>query len=286
MRLRLFIDTEEQQIKTKESEKKKIDTKDITVDGVVYTRDTIKTELFQKGDNYHQKIIDSVRIFLKEKKQSKEKRSTTKKSKETTKRWFVVVSEKIIAISQGRSYFIWDIKPSIFANVLSKYVTRTPYGIGLGSPWTMQLAIQEVGLPKIIFATVISALTKPLGIKGMFYRIAGTDARSIDGPTEYSLYPSNVSAKLGPKDPQLVAEEIKDMILKQEAEFKKVDLEISGFSGVVIIDANDLGRNVLGNATNLPSEVVEKIFEDNPMGQGSEQTPITLVSFVSNKMSA
>ena len=97
----------------------------------------------------------------------------------------------------------------MFAKVLSKFVTKTPYGIGLGSPWTMQLAIREVGLLRILFATFISIVTKPVGIKGLFYNITGSVVRSIDGPTEYSLYPSNLSAKLGPKDPQQAADKIK-----------------------------------------------------------------------------
>ena len=118
------------------------------------------------------------------------------------------MSEKIVSIAQGRSYFIWDIKTGFWANTLSKFVKKTPYGIGLGSPWTMQLALNEIGLPRMLFASLTSLITKPLGVKGLFYKIAGNDINTIDGPTEYSLYPSNVSAKLGPKEPQKVAEEI------------------------------------------------------------------------------
>ena len=78
----------------------------------------------------------------------------------------------------------------------------------------------------------------------MFYRIAGETVRSIDGPTEYSLYPSNVSAKLGPKEPQLVAQNIKYQIINNQS-------QISNFLGVVVIDANDIGVNILGNSTGL-----------------------------------
>ena len=49
------------------------------------------------------------------------------------------------------------------------------------------------------------------------------------------------------------------------------------FRGVAIIDANDLGRNLLGNATPLKASEIEQAFKDNPMGQGSEQTPVTVV---------
>jgi hypothetical protein len=52
-------------------------------------------------------------------------------------------------------------------------VTRPGYGIGLGTPQTMQLAIDEVGAPRILFAAAASAVTKPFGIHGVFYRLAG-----------------------------------------------------------------------------------------------------------------
>lgn len=230
---------------------------EIEVDGKTYERYPIKTGLFKKGDDYAKMI-------------SREVADAISKLNPENKNWFLIVSEKIIAISQGRSYFLWDIKPSFMAKFLSRFVKRTPYGIGLGSPWTMELAIKEIGLPKILLATAVSALTKPLGISGMFYRIAGETVRSIDGPTEYSLFPSNVSAKLGPKNPQAAAEMIRAAI--------KTGKTSSGFVGAVIIDANDIGRDVLGNTTDLPNDLVAKIMTDNPMGQGSEQTPLVLVT--------
>lgn len=228
----------------------------INFSNVDYSRYPIKTSLFKKGDNFVKKIsIEATTNFDKLKLKGK---------------WFLVVSEKVVAISQGRSHFIWDINPSVIAKILSRYVKRTPFGIGLGSPWTMQLAIQEAGLARILTATLISAITKPLGIGGMFYRIAGETVRSIDGPTEYSLYPSNVSAKLGPKNPQKAAGDIKTQI---EKNYK------SNFLGVVIIDANDIGRNILGNSTDLSDKLVEEIMRDNPMGQADEQTPLVIVNF-------
>ena len=223
-----------------------------------YLRYPIKTELFKKDDDYEKKITEEVVKALKDLHMKNRK-------------WLVVVSEKVIAISQGRSHFIWNIKPGFFANLLSRFVKKTPYGIGLGSPWTMQLAIDEIGLLKILLATLASALTKPLGISGIFYRLAGETVRSIDGPTEYSLYPSNVSAKLGPKNPEEVSYKIGQKI--------KEKYRNSNFKGCVIIDANDIGRDVLGNSSEIPSRHIEEIMADNPMGQGNEQTPIVIVSW-------
>ena len=245
---------------------------EIKVDGKMYYRFPIKTDLFKKGDDYITLINNYVTKFIKGLSQEKKYKNIL------TNKFFVVVSEKIVAIAQSRSYFIWDIKQSLFANVLSKFVTKTPYGIGLGSPWTMQLAINEVGLPRILLATLVSVVTKPLGIKGMFYNVLGSVVRSIDGPTKYSLYPSNVSAKLGPEKPNLIAERIKSEIRNSKSEINsKFKILNSKFLGVVIIDANDLGQNVLGNSTGLTNQLIERIFKDNPMGQTDEQTPISLV---------
>ncbi len=231
-----------------------------------YFRFPIKTKLVKKGENV-EKLIASQIV------QSINRLDSYGKFKHLKRKsFFVAVSEKIVAIAQGRSYFIWDIKPSNTAKILSNYVKKTPYGIGLGSPWTMQLAIDDVGLPKIIFATIVSGITKLFGVHGMFYRIVGKEIAAIDGPTEYSLYPSNVSAKLGPKEPQKVAEKIN----KQIVALLNGSI-VNNFLGVVIIDANDLGQTVLGNSTPLKNELIEKIFSDNPMGQADEQTPITIV---------
>ncbi|MEK7071053.1 MAG: asparagine synthase-related protein, partial [Patescibacteria group bacterium] len=236
MWLREFFDKNSQV----QSAKRKVQ-KEIDVDRKTYQRNLIKTDVFQKNDDFVTKITNYV----------------LSSKFNVSQEWFVVVSEKIIAIAQGRSYFIWDIKPGVWAKFLQKFVTRTPYGIGLGSPWTMQLAIQEVGLPRIMTAALISAITKPFGIKGVFYRIAGWQAAAIDGPTEYSLYPSNVSAKLAPKNPDLVARQIKERIEDELKNNKRSMFYVPGFRGVVVLDANDLGRNVLGNSTNIDDEIIE-----------------------------
>lgn len=264
--LRLYFD---KPVETKKSERGQFEPNegkqlDIVLGEKTFSRFPIKTELFQKGDTYADKIAKHVALYIEE--LTKSKQADLKKQP-----WLAIVSEKIVAISQGRSYFIWDIKPGFWAKTLSYFVKKTPYGIGLGSPWTMQIAIQEAGLIRILFAALASVITKPLGMSGTFYRIAGRTVASIDGPTEYSLYPSNVSAKLGPKEPVAAASRIGKALKKMVPEqYMETCL------GAVIIDANDLGRDILGNASKLEETHIAEIMSDNPMGQGSEQTPIIL----------
>lgn len=228
-----------------------------------YERILIKTDLFAKDDDYGTKIASYINYKL--------------LSKDSNTKWYIVVSEKIVAIAQGRSYFIWDIKPNILARTLAKFVTKTPYGIGLGSPWTMQLALEEVGATRIALAALAAAITRPFKIKGMFYRIAGRQAAAIDGPTEYSLFPSNVSAKKAPQDPHAAAERIDSAVEERLKQIKSLRDYRDSFAGAVIIDSNDLGRNVLGNSTEFDDKYIENIFADNPMGQGTEQTPVAII---------
>jgi hypothetical protein len=237
---------------------------DITVDGQAWLRFPIRTELFAKGDDLAARITGYVSGLV---------TAAAEDDRDIFRNpWYLVVSEKIVAIAQGRSYFIWEIQPNWWARTLSRYVVRTPYGIGLGSPWTMQLALQEVGLSRILFASAISVAGKALGRRGWFYKVAGPAVRAIDGPTEYSAYPANVSAKLAPAKPDKVSRELTEA-LRAGLPFPADET----LRGVVVIDANDIGRNVMGQATDRPDRFFEEVFADNPLGQGNERTPICVV---------
>jgi F420-0:Gamma-glutamyl ligase len=237
----------------------------VDVDGQSWARVPLQTELFARGDDLEARVTGYVSAGA----------ATVAGSRELAagldKRWYVVISEKIVAISQGRSYFTWEINPSKAARALSRFVVRTPHGLGLGTPWTMQLAIEEAGLPRIVVAAGVGAVGKLVRQKGWFYRVAGHRVNAIDGPTEYSAYPSNVSAKLPPKDPEKVATALRKAIAGALP-----DAAAKNFGGVVVIDSNDLGREILGQDTDRPDDFFKKLFVDNPFGQGRQQTPIAL----------
>ena len=174
----------------------------------------------------------------------------------------VFCSEKIIAITQGRSYPISEIKPSALAKFLVKFVYKSPHGIGLGSPYTMQLALEDVGIPRILLGCVAAALTKPFGVRGVFYKVCGKKAYAIDGPCDYTLPPYNKYAKKAPLKPNKVAREMKN---KLGNEF-------------IVLDANDLNVDILGKSSkNLDDKFLKALFKDNPLGQSSQQTPIAIV---------
>lgn len=214
----------------------------IDVGGTSYERIPVKTHVISVED----RIIDVVAKYTKGKLEKND---------------IVVISERVVAISQGRSYLLEDIHPTFWAKLLSQFVHNHPGGIGLRNPYTMQLAIQEAGLWRILLAAGAAVVTKPLGMRGIFYHVAGNGVNAIDGPCDYTLPPGNNSAKLGPKNPKKVARDISEHI----------------GNAVVIIDANDYGVNVLGTSQGVDKELIKEAFRDNPMGQSDEQTPVIIL---------
>ena len=212
------------------------------LNGVVYARHPVRTHLVTSTD-------DAVEVLT---------RYLGTRSEDVR---LVAVSERMVAITQGRSYPIKDIRPGRLARLLERHVTRPGYGIGLGSAETMELAIREVGAPRILLAAAASAVTKPFGVHGVFYRVAGPQAKAIDGPTSYTIPPYNQAATLGPRDPDGAARRL------------AAALEVP----IAIIDANDAGCAVLGASPGVDRRFVERLFADNPLGQAREQTPVCVV---------
>lgn len=172
------------------------------------------------------------------------------------------ITEKIVACTQHRAIPMKDIKPRRLAVFLSKFVVKTPYGIGLAMPETMEMALQECGTIRILFAAFVSAIGKLFRRRGWFYLIAGEQARGIDGPTSGTLPPYNEYVVLAPAQPEKVAKELSEKI---------------GYP-VAITDINDLGGNILGySGSQEESDLLVRILKDNPLGQCHEQTPMGII---------
>ncbi|MCX7882741.1 MAG: coenzyme F420-0:L-glutamate ligase [Brevinematales bacterium] len=172
------------------------------------------------------------------------------------------ITEKVVAVSQRRAFPVKEIRPRKLAIFLSRFVTKTKHGIGLGIPETMEMALRECGVWRILLAAAVAAITKPLGRRGDFYRIAGYKASSIDGPTPNTLPPYNEYVVLGPDKPNKVAQEVS----------KQIGVP------VLIVDLNDLGGRILGvSDTRLDKRLFYTILRDNPLGQSREQTPLGII---------
>ncbi|MBE7033192.1 MAG: F420-0--gamma-glutamyl ligase [Ruminococcaceae bacterium] len=173
------------------------------------------------------------------------------------------ITEKIVACTQGRAIPMKDIKPRKLAKFLCKFVLKTPHGIGLGIPETMEMALRECGIVRILFAAGVSAVGKLFGKRGWFYKVAGYRARSIDGPCDCTIPPYNEYVVLGPDEPDAVAE--------------KVSCALGGAS-VIITDINDLDGQILGAyPKDIDRDLMVKILKDNPLGQERQQTPMGII---------
>lgn len=215
----------------------------VQIDGKNYNRYPIKTHVVSGGE----KVVDVIQKYVSPYLQAGD---------------IIFVSEKMVAITQNRSISINDIKPSWLAEFAVKYTYKNPGGLGIATPWTMQMVIQEAGVLRFLFASFLSIITKPFGIRGMFYRVIGQRAKAIDGPIPHAMPPYNERVTLTPLNPTEVAKAIKNE---------------TGHDAV-IIDANDLGVEVLGKSSNsIQDSWACAVFKDNPLGQGREQTPLCIV---------
>ncbi len=172
------------------------------------------------------------------------------------------LSEKAVACTQHRAIPLSEIHPRPLARLLCKFVKKTPYGIGLGIPETMEMALRECGTGRILCAALISALGKLIGRHGWFYRVAGTRASSIDGPCSCTIPPYNQCVVLGPENPDEVAGSLARELGCQ----------------VAIVDINDLGAAILGvSDPSMNKAMLCEILRDNPLGQGRQSTPMGII---------
>ena len=215
----------------------------IEIDGVSYLRIPVKTHVVMREDDLFE-VLDK---YTKDVRQPGD---------------IIFVSEKVVAITQGRAFPISEIKPGWFARFLVKFVYKSPYGIGLGSPYTMQLAVEDVGVPRLLLGCAAALVTKPFGIRGVFYKVCGPRAYAIDGPCDCTIPPYNRYAKMAPKNPDKVARKLKEKLGNE----------------VIVLDANDLNVDILGKSSkDLDVKFLKALFKDNPLGQNSQQTPVALV---------
>ena len=174
----------------------------------------------------------------------------------------LTVSESPLAITQGRAIPVDQIKPGRLARFLSRHVMRVPWGTGLGSPASMQCAIDECGAPRIFFAAAVGAFTKLLGRSGDFYRLAGKQAALIDAAETSPVEPYTHTVIKGPLHPEQTARELADTL---------------GFP-VAVMDINDIGGCwVIGASQGVSRHFLEQVMKENPQGQDDELAPLCIV---------
>lgn len=218
---------------------------EIEVNGTTYLRHAIKTRFVKQGEDYIELFREYALPLYEEGD-------------------IISSSEKIISLCQNRVVKREDIKIGFWAKFLSKFACqKNRGGYGVGMAINMQYAINKVGLPKVLFASIASGITKLFGIKGVFYKIVGRDVSGLDGFYDGAWKEYKDIGIENPENPDKVCNEIKEKL---------------GIS-CMIVDANDLGQEMLGTSDDLTErrEELLKIIRDNPAGQGQQQTPLILI---------
>jgi F420-0:gamma-glutamyl ligase len=172
----------------------------------------------------------------------------------------VAVSEKVAILLTGRTVDIDTVKPGRLALFLARHVHPRTDSKGLRVPEKMEYVVRTVGYTRILAASFASAVTRPLGMHGTFYRIAGPVARDVDGgrpPYEHVLFPP-----LDTKVAQRVC----------------ADLDQALDIGVSIVDLNDYGGSIRAvSPRSLSVKTLATVLGDNPLGQRLTSTPFVLV---------
>ena len=157
-----------------------------------------------------------------------------------------------------------EVKPGFWANFLWRFAGINHTGVGMHEPYKLQLVIDMCGLPRVLLAAVVSAVTRPFGVHGLFYKICGKGVGGIDGfyfRSSFDRYKQ--LALINPPNPV----ELCNALEKE-----------TGIP-VVLMDANDIEQNQLGKCDDFPltDEEIQDAMADNPSGQGDELTPLILI---------
>ncbi|VXD20797.1 conserved exported hypothetical protein [Planktothrix serta PCC 8927] len=170
----------------------------------------------------------------------------------------VTLGETPVALMQGRCYHPTQIKPGWVAKRVCYFFMPTS---SLATACGMQTLVDIVGPARVLFAIVVGTLAKLLGKPGVFYQLAGEQARLIDDVTG-TLPPYDQFIVLGPDDPQNVVNTLQ----------KETGL------GAAIVDVNDLKAvKILAATSGLSTDLIKQALRSNPAGNADEQTPLVLI---------
>lgn len=217
----------------------------IQANGKTYARHVINTHFVQVGESY----ISLIEKYVKPVYRPGD---------------IISSSEKVIALCQSRIVTEEQVFPSFWAKLLSRFVQQTSAGPGMGLPMKMQFAINTCGLGRVLWAAIRAGLDKLRGVHGTFYRLLGEEVRGLDG-----FYGENIT-------------EYQHIGIRVPANPSQVCDEVYEKTGVVmmIVDANDLGVNLLGKGNQLKSwnqNQLLALIADNPAGQDRQLTPFVLI---------
>ncbi len=170
----------------------------------------------------------------------------------------VTIGESPLAIMQNRFHHPSSVKPGWLATRLCYLFMSTS---SLATACGLQTLIDISGAWRVAFAFAMGAIAKAFGQPGVFYQLAGEQARLIDDVTG-TIPPYDQFIVLGPQDSQTVVNRIQSE---------------TGLPAA-IVDVNDLGKvKVLAASSGVAVPFLTQALGKNPAGNANEQTPIVLI---------
>ncbi|MBV8152238.1 MAG: coenzyme F420-0:L-glutamate ligase [Candidatus Eremiobacteraeota bacterium] len=172
----------------------------------------------------------------------------------------VAISETALAIAQGRFVGAEYILPSRLAYALSR---RAGAMATVSQPESMQLVIDQVGVPRVLSAVAAHVLGRLRGRRGVFYERLGEAISTIDGYTG-TLPPYHQAIVFGPSEPDAFAAACAERL----------------GCGCAIVDVNDLRTaKILGASAGIDRDALGRALLGNPHGNADQQTPIVVLKW-------
>ena len=159
---------------------------------------------------------------------------------------------------QGRYIHPSVIETSLLSKALCYFFHPTS---SLATACGMQSLINEVGPVRVVLAWLIGSLFKIFKIKGIFYRLAGEQARLVDDITGTTV-PYDQVIVLGPKDTKSYCQELS----------RKLGVQVA------VVDVNDLGKvKILASSKGTDTKLISVALRSNPAGNADQQTPLVII---------
>ena len=170
----------------------------------------------------------------------------------------ITIGESPLAIMQGKYIDYRSINISLVARILCKGFHPTS---SLATACGMQTLINISGPTRVIVSWLFGGIFKFFRVKGIFYRLAGEQARLIDDITG-TTPPYDKSIVLGPQNTH-------SFCIKASKELGV---------NVAIVDVNDLGKvKILSTNDMNNNEIIKRALTSNPAGNANQQTPLVLI---------
>ena len=170
----------------------------------------------------------------------------------------LTIGESPLAIMQNRYISPQNLEYSFFAKALCYFFHPTS---SLATACGMQLLINKIGITRITFSLIVGFLFKLVGLKGIFYRLTGSESSLIDDISG-TVTPYDKSIVMGPLNADLFCNEV--------SKYLNID--------VAVVDVNDLGGvKILASSNKTVNKILQKNLISNPAGNGDEKTPIVLI---------